>query len=52
MTRLREAVESEDLLDYGFIPELIGRLPVVVGLQGLDKDSLVRVAHRAEERGW
>ncbi|MXY59368.1 MAG: ATP-dependent Clp protease ATP-binding subunit ClpX, partial [Chloroflexi bacterium] len=40
---IREAVESEDLLEYGFIPELIGRLPVVVGLQGLDRDSLVRV---------
>ena len=40
---IREAVEPEDLLEYGFIPELIGRLPVAVGLQGLDKDSLVRV---------
>lgn len=40
---IREAVEPEDLLGYGFIPELIGRLPVAVGLQGLDKDALVRV---------
>ena len=40
---IRSAVEPEDLLQYGFIPELIGRLPVTVGLQGLDKDSLVRV---------
>lgn len=40
---IREAVEPEDLLEYGFIPELIGRLPVAVGLQGLDKESLVRV---------
>ena len=40
---IREAVEPEDLLEYGFIPELIGRLPVAVGLQGLDLDSLVRV---------
>ena len=36
-------MEPEDLLEYGFIPELIGRLPVAVGLQGLDRDSLVRV---------
>ncbi len=36
-------MEPEDLLGYGFIPELIGRLPVAVGLQGLDKDALVRV---------
>ncbi len=40
---IREAVEPEDLLTYGFIPELIGRLPVAVGLKGLDKESLVRV---------
>ena len=40
---IREAVEPEDLLEYGFIPELIGRLPVAVGLQRLDKDSLVQV---------
>ena len=40
---IREAVEPEDLLTYGFIPELIGRLPVAVGLKGLDKESLMRV---------
>ena len=40
---IREAVEPEDLLTFGFIPELIGRLPVAVGLKGLDKESLVRV---------
>ena len=40
---IRQAVESEDLLEYGFIPELIGRLPVAVSLQRLDKESLIRV---------
>ena len=40
---IRGAVQSEDLLEYGFIPELIGRLPVTVGLHGLDKESMVRV---------
>ena len=36
-------VIPEDLLQYGFIPEMVGRLPVTVGLETLDKDSLVRV---------
>lgn len=39
---LRE-VHPDDLLKFGFIPELIGRLPVVVGLDSLDKDALVRI---------
>ena len=33
----------EDLLNFGFIPEMVGRLPVTVSLESLDKDSLVRV---------
>ncbi|PKB73221.1 MAG: ATP-dependent protease ATP-binding subunit ClpX [SAR202 cluster bacterium Io17-Chloro-G7] len=33
----------EDLLEYGFIPEMVGRLPVAVALEPLDKDALVRV---------
>ncbi len=36
-------VIPEDLLQFGFIPEMVGRLPVTVGLESLDKDSLVRV---------
>ena len=40
---IRDAVQPEDLLEYGFIPELIGRLPVAVTLHGLDKPSMVRV---------
>ena len=34
---------SDDLLKYGFIPELIGRLPVLVGLNGLTEKDLVSV---------
>jgi len=34
---------SDDLLKYGFIPELIGRLPVLVGLNGLTEKDLVGV---------
>ena len=36
-------VVADDLLNYGFIPELVGRLPVSVGLAKLDKDALVKV---------
>jgi len=40
--RLKHLI-PEDLLAYGFIPELVGRLPLVVSLDSLDKDSLVRI---------
>jgi ATP-dependent Clp protease ATP-binding subunit ClpX len=36
-------VEPDDLLRYGLIPELVGRLPVAVALEALDEDSLVRI---------
>ncbi len=36
-------VASEDLLEYGFIPELVGRLPVEVTLDALDEEALIRV---------
>ncbi|MDR3242725.1 MAG: ATP-dependent Clp protease ATP-binding subunit ClpX [Clostridiales Family XIII bacterium] len=36
-------VQSEDLLQYGLIPEFIGRLPVMVTLQELDANALVRI---------
>ncbi len=35
--------EPDDLLRFGLIPELVGRLPVVVALDQLDEDSLVRI---------
>src|SRR5690242_17617751 len=38
-----EAVEPEDLLRYGLIPELVGRLPVTVPLEALDEEALVRI---------
>ena len=37
------SVTPEDLLEFGFIPEMVGRLPVAVALEHLDKDALVRV---------
>lgn len=36
-------VNSEDLVSYGLIPELVGRLPVITALQPLGAESLVRV---------
>ncbi len=36
-------VTIEDLRKYGMIPEFLGRLPIVCTLQGLDKESLVRI---------
>jgi ATP-dependent Clp protease ATP-binding subunit ClpX len=36
-------VEPDDLLRYGLIPELVGRLPVMVPLETLDEDALVRI---------
>jgi ATP-dependent Clp protease ATP-binding subunit ClpX len=36
-------VEPDDLLRFGLIPELVGRLPVSVPLQSLDEDALVRI---------
>jgi ATP-dependent Clp protease ATP-binding subunit ClpX len=36
-------VEPDDMLRYGLIPELVGRLPVTVALDTLDEDALVRI---------
>jgi ATP-dependent Clp protease ATP-binding subunit ClpX len=36
-------VQSEDLLKFGFIPEFIGRLPVVASLDDLDEAALVAI---------
>ena len=36
-------VQTEDILEFGLIPELVGRLPVVSYLQPLDEEGLVRV---------
>jgi ATP-dependent Clp protease ATP-binding subunit ClpX len=36
-------VMPDDLLSFGLIPEFIGRLPVVVSLEGLDRKTLVRI---------
>src|SRR5256886_2342826 len=42
-TKMFSEVEPDDLLRYGLIPELVGRLPVTVALEGLDEEGLVRI---------
>jgi len=36
-------VEPDDLLRFGLIPELVGRLPVTVSLESLDEAALVQI---------
>ena len=43
MTELFKQVEPEDLVHFGLIPELIGRLPVVTPLQELDEAALIKI---------
>ena len=50
-TKKRERVErgvfkdvtAHDVVKYGIIPELVGRLPVIVSLDNLDEDALIRI---------
>ena len=36
-------VQPHDLLKFGIIPELVGRMPVITALQGLTREDLVRI---------
>jgi len=38
-----KALEPEDLLKFGLIPEFVGRLPVIATLEDLDSDALVEI---------
>ncbi len=40
---LLEKTEPSDLLKYGLIPEFIGRLPVIVSLEDLNQEALIRI---------
>ncbi len=42
-TKIFADVTAHDIVKYGIIPELVGRLPVIVGLDNLDKDALVKI---------
>ena len=43
ISQLLHQIQPEDLLKYGLIPELIGRLPVIAVLDELDEGALVQV---------
>ncbi|MBQ7712331.1 MAG: ATP-dependent Clp protease ATP-binding subunit ClpX, partial [Clostridia bacterium] len=36
-------VQPDDLIKYGLIPEFVGRVPIVVGLNALDEPALVKI---------
>lgn len=40
---LLEEVTPQDLVKFGLIPEFVGRVPICVSLQGLDRDALVKI---------
>jgi ATP-dependent Clp protease ATP-binding subunit ClpX len=40
---LLRQIEPEDLMTFGLIPELVGRLPVLVNIEPLDREALVRI---------
>ena len=40
---LFENVLPEDLIKFGLIPELIGRLPVITALHGLDEEAMIKI---------
>lgn len=41
--KILSQVQPHDLLKFGIIPELVGRLPVITSLQSLSKEDLVRI---------
>ncbi len=43
LAKIYEELQPDDLVKFGLIPELIGRLPVHVGLNNLDKDALIQI---------
>ena len=43
MNRLLREVQPHDILKFGIIPELVGRLPVIAPLNGLTREDLVRI---------
>lgn len=41
--QLLKHVEARDLIEFGMIPEFVGRLPVIVPLHSLNEQTLVRI---------
>ena len=42
-TALSTTATHQDLVKFGLIPELVGRLPVITALNGMDKETLIRI---------
>ena len=42
-SKLLKLVEPDDLVKYGIIPELVGRLPVITCLEELSKEALIKI---------
>ena len=42
-TNVLKSIEAHDLVKFGIIPELVGRIPLIVSLSALDEDALVRI---------
>lgn len=42
-SKLLQSVVHHDLVKYGIIPELVGRLPVIASLEALDKEAMVQI---------
>ncbi len=42
-SKLISSIGPEDLISYGLIPEFVGRLPIVVGVDALDEEALIRI---------
>ena len=43
LSEILKMVEPDDLLKFGFIPELVGRLPVICSLKELGEEDLIRI---------
>ncbi|MBR6302380.1 MAG: ATP-dependent Clp protease ATP-binding subunit ClpX [Lachnospiraceae bacterium] len=43
LDEILKEVSTQDLIKFGLIPEFIGRVPITVSLNGLDKEALVRI---------
>lgn len=42
---LLQQVETQDLVDYGMLPEFIGRVPIIVKFHSLKLTDLIRILH-------
>lgn len=43
LTKILKELRPEDLIKYGLIPEFVGRIPLIVSLESLNGESLVRI---------